>query len=170
MNVYRWRNRTGHERGFSLLEMLAALVVMGVAVSIFFQLFIGAINLKESGSKARSAARIAERTLTAIKSDPTAYEWPRYEEAAPGELIPLLPKGKETHVAAAGQPSEQPTERRANERTAAHYTNLTTETYTSMAAPDANYASVVVVVVWTVEGRKQAFSLTTTVPRSVAEG
>ncbi len=160
-------NRT---RGFSLLEMLAALVVMGIAVSIFFQLFLGAVNLKDSSSKARSAARVAEKTLTQVRANPSAYEWPRYEEAVAGTLIPLLLKGEQTHVAPAGQPAERPTDRRANERTLAHYSNLTTETYTSMPSADSNYVEVVVVVDWTVEGRRESYSLTTTVPRSLVEG
>lgn len=158
------------ERGFTLLEMLAAIVVMGVAVSIFFQLYISAVSLEESSSKSQTAARVAEETLTAIKTNPTAYEWPRYEEAEAGALLPLYLRGQSTQVAQVAQPSEKPPDRRSNERTMAHYSNMTTETYTSVPTADANHALVVVVVVWNVEGRREAFSLSTTVPRSVTEG
>lgn len=156
--------------GFTLLEMLAALVVMGVAVSIFFQLFVGAVSLKESNTKAQTAARVAEKKLTEIRSNPTGYEWPRYEEAEPGKLLPLFPKGELTHVTQAGQPAEKPTDKRSSERTSAHYKNMTAETYTSVPSADANHAHVVVVVVWNVEGREETFSLTTAVPRSLTEG
>lgn len=159
-----------HVRGFTLLEMLTALVVMGVAVSIFFQLFIGAISLKESSSKSQTAARVAEKKLTWVRTNPGAFEWPRYEEAKPGALLPLFPEGESTHVSHAGQPSEKPADRRSSERTSAHYSDLTTELYTSLPSADANHALIVVVVVWSVEGREETFSLTSTIPRSETEG
>lgn len=164
------RGEIRQERGFTLFEMLSALVVMGVAVSIFFQLFIGAINLKDSSSKSQSAARVAEKKLTWVRTNPEAFEWPRYEEAKPGALLPLFLEGETTHVTQAGRPSEKPTDQRASERTLAHYKNITAELYTSLPAPDANHVLIVAVVVWTVEGREETFSLTTTMPRSATEG
>lgn len=166
----QWGCDKRHERGFTLLEMLTALVVMGIAVSLFFQLFIGAVNLKDSSSKSQSATRVAEKRITEVRANPDAFEWPRYEEAEPGALLPLYPVGQSTHVSRAGQPIEQPTDRRASNRTATHYNDLTTEVYTSLPSADANHALIVVVVAWTVDGREETYSLTTTIPRSATEG
>lgn len=165
-----WRSAP-NQKGFTLLELLTATVVLGIAVSIYLQLFASSLSLAEQSSKSRTAARLAEETLTAIEIAPRLYDWPRYEEAEAGELIPLPRRGiGTTHITTARTPTAEPTRERSHQRTMTHYGDFTTETYTSVPDFDANHVRVVVVVRWMTGGRVQAFSLTSALPRGAVEG
>lgn len=60
-----WRSRHRRRRGFSLIEMLVALAVFGLAV-------LGLLNL--AGESTRSAVAIEERVLAGVVADNLAVE------------------------------------------------------------------------------------------------
>ncbi len=170
---YSARKRT-HCRsndGFTIVEVLAAIVVMGIATSVFFSLFSASLSLANSSKSQYAASRLAEEHMASIVMAPENYAWPRYDDADYGQRHALARKGEDAVVVVgAVHPSVAPTQRRATERDAAFYNDFTTESYAVLASEDDNHVQVIVVVRWMLDGREQRFSLTSCLPRTGAEG
>lgn len=97
-------------KGFTLVEVLTALVVMGVATSIFFSLFFASLALGESSRWQRVAAGLAEERLAHLQNNPGSYEWPDFSDHEPGELLPVtLPDPDGAVLNRATPPATMPT-------------------------------------------------------------
>ena len=158
------------ENGFTLLELLAALVLIGVASSIFFSLFTASATLALTNRSQGAGARLAGEYLTEILSSPESFNWPDFESQPYGSLLPLGRPGQgDESFVSAEPPSVQPTDPRADQRETAMYSGYSLEAFASVPNEDASYVEVVVNVWWNEVGREQLYSATSCVPRYVSE-
>ncbi len=71
------------------MEVLTALVVMGVATSIFFSLFFSSLSLGESSRWQRVAARLAEERLSHLQNNSARYDWSGFKAGEAGVPFPV---------------------------------------------------------------------------------
>lgn len=157
--------------GFTLIEVLTALAVMGVAISIFFGLFAASLSLGKSSRAERVAAQLAEEYLTDVQANPGRYRWPDYADGQSGELLRVTLAGiEDAPVHQADPPTVMPTYRRAHDRERSFYHDFTWEAFARLPSEGANYVDLILVIRWLHEGHERLFALTTCMPRSVGEG
>jgi prepilin-type N-terminal cleavage/methylation domain-containing protein len=152
--------RKPRQAGFTVLEVLIALAVIGVAVSVFISLYRLSLTFLENSRGERIVAHVAEEQLALIVARPDALEWDSFWEAAPGERHRLSTFKK------AEPPLAMPTERGPFSQTKRLYEDCDWEAYARLPDADAAYVEVSVEVHWKLDGRSRLFVLTSCVPRS----
>jgi prepilin-type N-terminal cleavage/methylation domain-containing protein len=182
-------SRRATRGGFTLIEILTALLVMGVATTIFINLYSASVTLAETNRGQRLATSLAEEYMAHILNDPKNFNWSAvFEAESPTELARVAdPSSVEIPVAI-------PTFRRSLRREENLYAEYTQEAWARLPAPvgitDANdgpessvdpessadpemadpeYLELVVVIRWQRGGRNHFFSLTSTIPRERAK-
>ena len=83
------RTRKTRRAGFTLLELLTALAVLGVAATIFLRLFSSSYSLADTSRSHEVALNLAEEYLAAIQSNPERFAWPDLEDTAAGGAVKL---------------------------------------------------------------------------------
>lgn len=158
--------------GFTLLELLTAMAVLGVAATIFFRLFSSSVALADNSQSHEIAANLAQEYLTQLQASPERFVWPNYDDAQAGESLSVTPvTGGAIEQKAVEPPVAVPTRRRAYERDRNIYHGFVWEAFARLPEPDAQYVEVTVDITWRDKrGRAQRFSLTSAVPRSRGEG
>lgn len=165
-------NPRGGRAGFTLLELLTAMAVLGVAATIFFRLFSTSVTLAGNSESHEIAANLAQEYMTQIQATPERFVWPSYDDAPVGELIPVTPVvGGAIEEKAIEPPNTAPTRRRAYNRNRNLYHGFVWEAFARLPSADAHYVEVIVEITWVNErGRAGRFPLTSAVPRSGREG
>ena len=160
------------QAGFTLLELLTALAVLGIAATIFFRLFTSSTSLAASSVSHEIAANLAGEFLTEIQTSPERFVWPDYDDVAIGQPQAIQPVedgpiGKKI----TDPPVIMPTVRRAFNRDRSLYNDFAWEASAVLPAKDAQYIEVTVELMWNDRGgRTQRFWLSSAVPRSQAQG
>ncbi len=157
--------------GFTLIEMLTALVVLGMGATIFLQLFTSSQSLAKSGRTHEIAASLAEEYMTLLQSRPDLFIWPNYLDQAPSTAMPV--KARENGPIASAfvePPLALPLARRAHDRERSIYGGYTWSAAARLPSPESSYVEVTVQIEWLLEGRVKQFMLTSAMPRSAAEG
>jgi len=156
------------QRGFTLIEILAALSIVGVGTIIFMSFFMSSLALAQSNRTLRVAGDLAENQLTAVVNDPGGYAWPEAAALATGALAAVTP------VADAGAahphpviPAVLPPDSQSRRREEDFASRFSWEVYARLPRPEATYLEVTVVVRWDDRGREQVLALTSCAPRSV---
>lgn len=157
--------------GFTLLELITALAVLGVASTIFIRLYTSSQQLAKASRTHEVAAAIAQEYLTLIEVHPELFVWPNYAEHPNGASLDIRPReNSPVEGNFVDTPTAMPIARRAYERERALYTDYTWAATARLPKPDAQYVEVTVEITWTLQGRLRRFLLTSTVPRPLAEG
>lgn len=164
LKQYVRRGGTCEAAGFTLIEILTALVVIGVATSIFLSLYTASMSLSKLNRAQRVAALLAEESLADIVNNPSAYEWHSVDDAQPGDRVAIRGFAK------AEPPAALPTNDRAYDREENFYYDFTLESFAVAPEPDAAYVHVAVTVRWSHQGSEKSFTLSSTVPRSLTKG
>ena len=157
--------------GFTLLELLTALAVIGIAATIFLRLFTSSFSLAAASLSHEVAVNIAEEYLTTIQANPERFEWPDYDDAPIGDAHDLKPiengavEENFTHL-----PEAMPTTRRAYNRDRNLYTDFTWRAFAVLPHEDAQYVQLIVEISWTDEGKLRHFSLGSALPRTLGDG
>ncbi len=148
--------------GFTLVELLTAMIVMGVAISIFISLYVASLDLAETRRLQGVAAKLAEEQMVAVQANPAAFKWPDFASEGPGKLIKLPDaQGK------GESPIAMPTVERARNREKNLYEDCTWEVHARLPQDSSTYVEVVVIVRWESKGKPQLFTLSSAVPRGV---
>lgn len=164
----RWRTPSGM-RGFTLIEMLVALAVVGVATGVMASLFTSSMNLGDKARHERIAAEIAEVQLREICLNPRFFDW-NQAGAAGLELFNITPaSGADAAGHPAGAPRTAPPDRAAAVRAAGLYERFRWEAYGRLPRENAPYFEVTVVVRWQAAGRPRLVALTGAVERRRVE-
>ncbi len=170
----RWSKRRHGKRdrgGFTLLELLTALAVLGIAVTVFFQLFLASKSLAESSLTHEVAADLAREYLASIRAHPEQFDWPNFDVAAVGESQDLsAAEGSDLDDVFAQPPAAMPTVRRPYDRERSLYQDFSWAASARLPEASARYVEVTVEIAWTTKGHPRVFALTTALPRSVVEG
>lgn len=150
--------------GFTLIEMLVALAVIGVAVSVFVSLYGKSRELGRRSVNRAIATELAQAQLAAIVDSPEQFLWEFPEE--PGRRFPIRSAADDPP---AGNPFAPPVippvEPDAKRRVAQRYTQFRWSAQGRLPAPGANHYEVSVVVHWEEAQRPQTLALTSAVPR-----
>lgn len=161
-----------HKRaGFTLLELLTALIVLGIASTVLLKMFTSSMTLSKTARTHEIAGDLAQEYLTLIESRPDLFAWPSFSDSQPGTALALKPReGGPVHALTSDPPAALPLLRRAHDREAGLYRDFTWTAQTALPSADAQYVDVTVQIEWELEGRVRQFRLGTAVPRAAAEG
>ncbi len=164
---HRQPNRLrGRCSGFSLIEVLAALAVVGVAATVFMSFFVSSVDLAGSARNRGIAATLAEEQLSALTRQPEQFQW----------CVPSSPTQEHFDIRLAdddpkaGNPCELPAvlpaEERANLREEALFSGFRWKAEGRLPTPNAAWYEVTAVIHWTEGSRPQMLALTTALPVS----
>lgn len=157
--------------GFTLLEVLVGIVVMTVAVAIFISLYTHALALDRASRCSKVASALAEAQLAQLHRQPRQYDWSSLRAAAPGELVEVALQGEQPGTAHAfPPPTAQAVVRTAAARDEDLYSRFGWRMFARRPREEAGYVEVTVSVHWQEEGKEKAFTLTSSVPRTLVEG
>lgn len=157
--------------GFTLLELLTALIVLGIASTVLLKMFTTSQSLSKAARTHEIAGDLAQEYLTLIESRPDLFAWPSFTDSQPGTLLALKPReGGPVPALTSDPPAALPLLRRAHDREAGLYRDFTWTAQTTLPAADAQHVDVTVQVEWELEGRVRQFTLGSAVPRTIAEG
>ena len=157
------RLRTGaNSSGFTLVEMLAALAVAGVAAFIVLSLFSWSLVLGQESRRQSMAAGMASELLTRMHRAPDEFVWPELEGIAPGEHVPV--EASDAFEAEAGVPAAMPTVTRLREAEIAFREAFRWEAFARRPDDDANYVELTVAVYWEAQARERVYTLTSALP------
>ena len=163
-----WRGRGG----FTLVEVLTAIIVMSVATSMFIQLFNASVNLSDSSRSRRVAAQLAEERLVDIQSFPGKYLAETLDKEGSlvsfddGESLALSLRD-DTESGQNEPPLAMPTNRRAFNREKNLYEGFFWEAIAHRPSEDSGFYALVVLVQWDAAGRTKYLTLTSSVPESL---
>jgi prepilin-type N-terminal cleavage/methylation domain-containing protein len=180
--THRDRERTGKaflaaRGGFSLVELLTALVIMGIATTIFIDLYTASVTLAETNRGQRVATSLAEECMAYILSRPGEIDWTAVSESGPKLTRVRLPASLER----VEPPAAIPTNERSLNRVQNQYASFAQDAWARIPTREADsveaegevgaeYLEVVVFVRWQQDGRDRFFSLTSAIPRNKTQG
>lgn len=167
----RNRHTFGHF-GFTLIEVLVALAVVGTAATIFISLFGSSLVLSRLNRSRVVASSLAEGQLEEILENSSDYVW-NLAGGEAGELVELIPaKGAQGDSDSAGSLGRSfgplsvvPVDSSASKREEDFYAKFRWRAYAALPEPDAKHVNVTVVVRWRDSGRERSVALTSSAPR-----
>jgi prepilin-type N-terminal cleavage/methylation domain-containing protein len=152
--------------GFTLIEILVALAVMGVATTLIISLYANSVSLGQLDRSRRAAYTVAEALLADVSLNPSAYTWPDANALASGELAQI----GITNPDSAYLPATLPPLALAHTREKELYERFSTSAYARGSDAAPQLVEVTVVVTWTEKGSHKTASLSTAMPRPVTGG
>jgi prepilin-type N-terminal cleavage/methylation domain-containing protein len=157
--------------GFTLVELLTALIVMSVAATVLLKLFTSSQSLAKSSRSHEIAGAVAQEYLTLLQMRPELFVWPNYLDEPPNTPMPVTARDNgPVPMKFTQAPLALPLARRAHDRERATYSGYTWSASARLPSQDAAWVELTVEVQWQLEGRLKRFMLTSAVPRSTAEG
>ena len=153
--------------GFTLIEVLVALAVLGVATTIIVGLYASSVSLGQRDRSRRAAYTVAEDRLADLTLNPSACTWPDADALASGELVQIGVPGAGD---ASFLPATLPPVASVYADEKEFYGRFTASAYARGSVESPQLTEVTVVVNWIQDGRKQTASLTTAIPRPVTGG
>jgi prepilin-type N-terminal cleavage/methylation domain-containing protein len=150
--------------GFTLVEILVALAVVSVGVTVLLSGFTCGLDIAQASRNQAVASSLAEEQMQILAQNPGAYEW-ALDKAAPGQLLKVRPKGKSDAFNSVTPPSTLPVDRKASAREENLYNRFTWTAFAKLSAPDAPYVEVTIAINWSEYGHNRVFSLTSSIPR-----
>ena len=158
-------------RGFTLLELMTALIVLGVASTILLRMFMSSQSLAKAARTNEIAADLAQEYLTLLQDRPDLFAWPNFLDEKPGTALPIKTKPEGPLGSnRAEAPASLPLLRRAHDREEGTYKNFSWSAAGKLPSAEANYVELTVTVTWELEGRLRQFTLTSAAPRPATGG
>jgi len=157
-------------KGFTLIEVLTAFMVLSIATTVFIGLYRGSLSLSKSSQLNQLAALVAEEALVNLQNNSDGFVWPNFDDVAQNTYETVRPVNGSDGINVPEYPSVMPNNERFFRRARSQYQNFSWEGFARLPSSDANYVEILVVVQWTFDGRPQQYYLTSAVPRSVGEG
>jgi prepilin-type N-terminal cleavage/methylation domain-containing protein len=162
------RYRRNDISGFTLIEVLIALAVMGVATTLFISMYTASLSLSRASTHYEVASQIAEEYMVELQVNPQRFAWPNFDgEVNTFQAISLEDNSPLLRVA---PPTAMPIPKKAYDRETNLYSEFMWHAKAKIYAEDSNFVEVQVTVTWPSGSKRQYFYLTSTVPRSVGEG
>ncbi len=156
--------------GFTLLELLTALIVLGVASTILLQMFMSSMTLAKTSATHQIAADLAEEYATLLQTRPDLFVWPNFADEQPGTAAAIkVREGGLIAGVTAEPPVALPLLRRANDREIGTYRDFSWNATGRLPSAEAQYIEVNIEIVWELQGRLRQFVLATAVPRAAVE-
>jgi prepilin-type N-terminal cleavage/methylation domain-containing protein len=157
--------------GFTLLEVLVALGIAGIAVSILVTAFGGSYTLFRMNDHRTIALSQAQLQLSTMLREPALFAWPKLDALNAGAKAPVTLKaaaeGKEQRFA---PPTLKTRIRHDRDDIDNLFRELSWEAFVEQKNPSDAHVALTVVLHWSDGGNMQSLLLTTAVPKSVLEG
>ena len=147
------------------MEVIVAIMVIGVGTSIIMALFSNTITLSQLSRDQMVAASLAEERQMDIRLFPSDYDWSEILSAPAGELARLWPVAEPALGAVASPPNPTPPSQVETRKSERYYEKFSWKTFGRKPSEDAAYIELTVVVMWQRDGRMRSFALTSTVAR-----
>ena len=164
------RSRSTRRGGFTLIEILVAVAVLGVGATIFISLFSSSQDLAETSRSRTVATSLAERQLDAIQRDPGQYEWPSAALEA-GTMAEVFPVGADPEAPRGfALPSTMPVDKASNAREANFMERFSWQAYARKPDVEAAHIELTVVVRWQEGGRDKSLAITSSAHGSLLAG
>lgn len=160
--------RRGGRDGFTLIEVLVAFAVIGVATWIILSLFTSSLKLEKNARSMRVAADLGRSRLADITTRPEAYAWPA-AEAITGEAGAPLTLKESTVEASFAQPAVLPTNALAADKESKFYDKFSWEAYVKHPVTGRGYYEIIVVVRWQESNRPKELVLTGSIPTAMTK-
>lgn len=155
--------------GFTLMETLVALSVIGAAVTVFISMYGSSVDLGRLARDRSLAATAAQDQLDLILRQPGAFLW-SIPESGGEESFPILATAEDPKAGVElAPPAALPADLQANERTKAAYAPFRWRAFGRLPK-DKEYCEVTVVVTWKQAGKEQMLALTSALPRAAMGG
>ncbi|MBI4559792.1 MAG: type II secretion system protein [Candidatus Hydrogenedentes bacterium] len=157
--------------GFTLIEILTAIVVLGVATSIIISTFLQSRDLAQSSRSRKLATTFAQEQLLAITTQPGRFDWSALKSAEAGKTAEIALVGETTEGSRVMlPPGTLPTNPRAANREEGFYSILEWRAFARRPSPEAHWVEVTVAIHWLDQGRRQSLALTSSMPAGSLEG
>lgn len=156
--------------GFTIIEVLTAFFVMGVATTIFIAMYTASLSVSRSSTHYAVASQIAEEYMAELRVNPQQFVWPNFDDAGIGELILIGLADEDGALRVVAQPTAMPITPAAHKRETNLYREYTWKAEARIQELDSNFVEVLVTIGWQHLNKPQFLYLTSTVPRSVGEG
>lgn len=167
----RAKGRKGRRGGFTLLETMVALGVMGMAITIFVTTYSSCLALRTYYRNEIIASELAEECLAELKVSPNRLDWSALSGAAPGELVRLNPApDSEGELGKFAPPKAMPHGERDARSTRVFYNKFSWEVYARKAEDNQAHMELVVMVRWQEAGRRRSLASTALVSTDLAGG
>ena len=153
--------------GFTLVELLVALTVVGVAAAVFVGMFSASLGLSRSNSNLAVATELAETQLAVLMRAPRDFVWDNSKGTACFAVTTHEPEPP------GGYPVEPPAinlvTKEAQQKLAERYSQFRWTAFARLAAPDAAAYEVTVAVRWMDTRRPQTLTLSSAVARALVD-
>lgn len=164
-------------RGFTLVEVLAAIAVTGVAATIIISLFNHSLTITAKNRSVKVAASLAQDRLLDLVQNPSGYYWGGLAGLEPGtqQQIPLISTSPESepelrsHIFSDSKPGTIPYDKAGSKREVNFYDKFRWRAYAEAPTLDASYITVTVAVSWIQNGKDELFALTSALARDAME-
>ena len=157
-----WPQTWRESSGFTLVEMLAALAVAGVAAFIVISLFSWSLVLGQESRRHSMAAGMASELLTRMHQAPDEFVWPELDDISTGEHVPV--EASDAHEAEPGLPATMPTVNRLRDAEIAFREAFHWKAFVKRPSENAHYVELTVAVYWEAQGRERVYTLTSALP------
>jgi len=163
----RPRQAARQRAGFTLIEVLAALVILSTATYILVSMFQASRAMARENQLRTIASSMAREHLVYVTQQPEQLDWPVLR---PGVLQPVPPKESAPQDTLTNpRPSIMPAVRQADRVQRNLYGALQTSTYVLLPAANKTFVEVVAVTEYVHQGRTYTVTLTSALPRAVVE-
>lgn len=153
--------------GFTLIEMLVAISVIGVAVTVFMQMYTASMDLGKLSRNRQLASEIAREQLNLLIMNPSSYVWETSGANADG-LFRIRTTADEPRAGMKVEaPPVAPFARPARARQEVVYDQYRWRAFGRLGQNEQFY-EVFVDVRWTQSGKDHHLVLTGAVPKSAA--
>lgn len=159
-------------RGFTLIEILVALGVIGVGITVLFKTYTSSLALSSANQKNIVASSVAEEYMNELRTHPELFIWPNYNDAASEEGFQSIGRknGTQSTIAVVAPPTAVGTNKNDFQRDKNLYRKYAWAAYARQNADSDDYVEVMVEVGWSDKGRDRKLCITSLFPRKDAEG
>lgn len=155
--------------GFTLVELVVALTVTAVALSVLIAMFNASLGLSNEARGRIMAGELAEAHLNALLASPEMFLWHRDAPNAAGLFAITLGTDDPRAGNVVSTPEVQLATRHAQERSESLYRRYRWQAWGRLPAPDAPAYEITVAVRWQARGRTRTLTLTSSIPRHRVE-
>ena len=167
------RNALRARSGFTLIEVLVAIGIIGVASTIYVKFYTSSLDLERSSRKNEVAVKIAEEYMNELRIHPELFIWPNFQDTPSNEdgqhQIALKNTGPDSIFLVSTSNAISPN-KRVHDRDENLYTDFGWFAYARLNEEPDNYVEIMVQVNWVDGGKNRNLCLTSLVPRSIGEG
>jgi prepilin-type N-terminal cleavage/methylation domain-containing protein len=161
---------TGRSRrtaGFTLLELLVALTVVGVASAVFVGMFSACLGLSRANRNLAVATELAETQLAALLRAPQDFVWNNTEKTT--RFLVTCPEKEPPGGYPVPVPAVALVTREAQQQLNKRYGQFRWTAFAQLSAPDAAAYEVTVAIRWMDGGRPQTLTLSSAIARALVD-